>query len=156
MKIPISVEFFAGGLRPLAVFTLKSDTPRIFGFVKAIIDTGSPTTILGGSDLQRMRISQIQMQKLEGQEREVNLGGAQLKTRILPEATLSIGDKIRVTIPIQVPVKIIRGVPPPTIIGVDFLIAAKARFCFDPGKREAYLEIDDLVETNIQIDNENS
>ena len=43
---------------------LKSKEPHIFGFVNAIIDTGSPTTILGGADLQKMRISQIQMQKL--------------------------------------------------------------------------------------------
>ncbi len=80
MKIPIRVEFFAGGLRPITTLTLRSETPHIFGFVNAIIDTGSPTTILGGADIQRMRISQIQMQKLIGEEKEVNIGGAQLKT----------------------------------------------------------------------------
>ena len=140
MKIPIKVEFFAGGLRPLSTFTIKSETPHLFGFVKAIIDTGSPITILGGSDVQRMRISQVQMQKFTGEEKEVNLGGAQLKTRILQEAKLSVGDKIAVTIPVQVPVKILKGVPPPTIIGVDFLLAAKVKFCFDPSRKEAYLE----------------
>ena len=106
MKILIRVEFFAGGLRPIATFTLKSETPHIFGFVTAIIDTGSPTSILGGADVQRMRISQIQMRKLEGEEKEVNLGGAQIKTRILPDAQLSINNKIKVKIPLHVPVKI--------------------------------------------------
>ena len=149
MKIPISVELFAGGLRPLAIFTFKSDSPHIFGFVKAVIDTGSPTTILGGSDVQRMRISQVQMQRLQGEEREVNLGGAQLKTRILPRATLSIGNKINITLPVQVPVKVLKGVPPPTIVGVDFLLAAKVKFCFDPYKKEAYLETsEEIIDSN--------
>ena len=88
MKIPVRVEFFAGGLRPLIAVCVKSKMPKIFGFVNAIIDTGSPTTILGAGDIQRMRLSQVQMQKLEGTEKEVNLGGAQIKTRVLPEAEL--------------------------------------------------------------------
>ena len=100
--------------------TLTSETPNIFGFVTAIIDTGSPTSILGGADIQRMRISQIQMQKLVGEEKEVNLESAQIKTRILPDAHLSISNKIKVKIPLHVPVKIIRGIPPPTIIGLIF------------------------------------
>ena len=77
MKIPIGVEYFAGGLRPIVTLTLKSQVPHIFSFVIAIVDTGSPTTILGSADVQRMRISQIQIQKLIGEEKEVNLGGAQ-------------------------------------------------------------------------------
>jgi hypothetical protein len=143
MKIPIRVEFFAGGLRPMATFTLRSDSPPIFGFVNAIIDTGSPTTILGGADVQRMRISQVQMRKLIGEEKEVNLGGAQIKTRILPDAQLSIGNNVRIKIPVQVPVKIVDGVPPPTIIGVDFLEKGRLKFFFDPAGRESYFEIPD-------------
>ena len=143
MRVPIRVEFFAGGLRPVATVTLRSTEPHIFGFITAIIDTGSPTTILGSADVQRMRISQIQMQKLTGTEKEVNLGGAQLKTRLLPEAELSIDNKIKVKIPVQVPVKLIKGVPPPTIIGIDFLTEGKLRFSFDPCAKEAYLETPD-------------
>ncbi len=143
MKIPIRVEFFAGGLRPIVTFTLRSMIPHIFGFVNAVLDTGSPTTILGSADIQRMRISQIQMQKLIGEEKEVNLGGAQIKTRILPEAQISIAGKINVKIPVQVPVKIIKGIPPPTIVGVDFLLVGKLKFFFDPARREAYLETSD-------------
>jgi len=140
MKIPIRVEYFAGGLRPIATFTLKSTTPHIFSFVTAIIDTGSPNTILGSADVQRMRLSQIQMQKLIGEEKEVNLGGAQMKTRTLEEAELSLGGKLQVKIPVQVPVKLIKGSPPPSIIGVDFLLEGKLKFFFDPNKKEAYLE----------------
>jgi len=142
MRIPIKVEFFAGGLRPMITLILRSKTPAIFGFINAIVDTGSPSTILGSADVQKMRISQVQMQKLVGVEKEVNLGGTQMKTRSLPEAELRIKDKI-IKIPVQVPVKVIRGVPPPTIIGVDFLLAGKLKFFFDPSSKEAYLETSD-------------
>ncbi len=142
MRIPIKVEFFAGGLRPMVALILRSKTPHIFGFINAIVDTGSPSTILGSADVQKMRISQIQMQKLIGAEKEVNLGGAQMKTRSLPEAELSLKDKV-IKIPVQVPVKIIKGVPPPTIIGVDFLLEGKLKFFFDPSSREAYFETSD-------------
>ncbi|MEK6926999.1 MAG: hypothetical protein AABX11_01065 [Nanoarchaeota archaeon] len=121
---------------------IKSESPKIFGFVNSIIDTGSPTTILGWGDVQRMRISQLQMQKLIGAEREVNLGGANIKTRQLPEAELKIGEKI-IKIPVQVPVKSLSGTPPPTILGIDFLIAGKFKFFFYPEKKESYLETED-------------
>lgn len=142
MRIPIRVEFFAGGLRPIVTLCLKSENPHIFGFITAIVDTGSPKTILGSSDIQRMRVSQIQMQKLIGEEKEVNLGGAQIKTRVLPDAELSIGSQLSIKIPIQIPVKIVKGTPPPTIIGVDFLLSGKLKFYFHPIKKEAYLETD--------------
>lgn len=140
MKIPIRVEYFAGGLRPMITCCFRSEKPHIFGFVNAIIDTGSPTTILGGVDIQRMRVSQIQMKELIGEEKEVNLGGAQMKTRILPEASIKIGSYIEIKIPVQVPVKITKGTPPPTIIGVDFLLVGKLKFFFNPSAKEAYLE----------------
>lgn len=143
MRIPIEVEFFAGGLRPLTALCLKAETPKLFGFISAIIDTGSPRTILGGADVEKMRISQIQMQKLVGKEEEVNLGGVQMKTRVLPDAQLIFGNNIRIKIPVLVPVKIIHGVPPPTILGVDFLSEGKLKFFFDPSNKEAYLESPD-------------
>ena len=133
------VEFFAGGLRPMLTLAIKSESPKIFGAVNAVLDTGSPTTILGAADVQRMRLSQVQMQKLVGAEHEVNLGGAQMKTRIMPEADLTISGMI-IRIPVQVPVKITKGTPPPTILGIDFLLAGKFKFFFDADKREAYLE----------------
>src|SRR3972149_9480912 len=135
MKIPVRVEFFAGGLRPVISVFIKSEVPRLFGLVSAIIDTGSPTTILGSGDVQRMRLSQLQMQRLIGAEKEVNLGGAQIKTRVLPEAEIKISGKTIKITSIQVPVKLIKGTPPPTILGVDFLLQGKFRFIFDPSKK---------------------
>jgi hypothetical protein len=141
MRIPVRVEFFAGGLRPILTVCVKSESQKIFGAVSAIIDTGSPATVLGAGDIQRMRVSQIQMQKLIGAEKEVNIGGAQIKTRELPEAELKICEKT-VKIPIQVPVKLLKGTPPPTILGVDFLLAGKFKFFFYPDKKESYLDAD--------------
>ena len=140
MKIPIKVEFFAGGLRPMIACSLRSTNPTFFGFINAIIDTGSPTTILGISDVQKMRLSQVQMKKFIGEEKEVNLGGAQMKTKILENANIRIGNSINITLPVQVPVKITKGVSPPTIIGVDFLQKANLGFFFNPNKKESYLE----------------
>lgn len=139
MKIPVRVEFFAGGLRPMVTLCIKSESPPIFGIANAIIDTGSPTTILGAGDVQRMRISQVQMLKLIGAEKEVSLGGAQIKTRVLEKAELRVSGE-SVKMPLQVPVRLIQGTPPPTILGVDFLLEGKFRFFFDAAKRESYLE----------------
>ncbi|MBS3092502.1 hypothetical protein J4466_03725 [Candidatus Pacearchaeota archaeon] len=142
MKIPVRVEFFAGGLRPIVTVYIKSEIPKIFGVVSAIIDTGSPTTILGGGDIQRMRISEIQLGKLVGEYKELNIGGAQIKTRILPEAELMISGKKFKILDIQIPVKLIKGTPPPTILGIDFLLQGKLSFFFDPNRKEAYLELE--------------
>lgn len=143
MRIPVRVEFFAGGLRPLIAICIKSQKPKIFGFVSAIIDTGSPTTVLGAGDIQKMRLSQIQMKKLEGAEKEVNIGGAQIKIRVLPEAELMFSGRNLKMSSIQVPTKLIKGIPPPTILGVDFLLQGKFSFFFNPDKKESYLEVED-------------
>ncbi|MDP2673033.1 MAG: hypothetical protein Q8O84_04440 [Nanoarchaeota archaeon] len=143
MRIPVRVEFFAGGLRPVISVCIKSQEPKIFGIVSAIIDTGSPTTILGWGDIQRMRLSQVQIRKLEGAEKEINLGGAQIKTRVLPEAELIFGERNLKISSIQVPTKLVKGTPPPTILGVDFLLQGKFNFFFNPNKKESYLETGD-------------
>ncbi len=65
MKIPLEVYFFAGGLRAMARFLIKSDNPHMFGSIEAIVDTGSPTTILGTPDLKRMRVSKLHLKNLD-------------------------------------------------------------------------------------------
>jgi len=143
MKIPVRVDFFAGGLRPILSFAIKSEEPKMFGFINAVIDTGSPTTILSLNDVRKMRVSEIQMQKLTGPYKKVNLGGAQMETRLLPEAELNIsGKKIKLSL-IQVPVSITKGDAPPTILGIDFLLAGKFKFFFDVNNLVSYLETED-------------
>ena len=143
MKIPVRVDFFAGGLRPILSFAIKSEEPKMFCFINAVIDTGSPTTILSLNDVKKMRVSEIQMQKLTGPHKKVNIGGAQMETRLLPEAELNIsGKKIKLSL-VQVPVIITKGDAPPTILGIDFLLAGKFKFFFDVNNLISYLETDD-------------
>ena len=139
MRIPIKVCFFAGGLRAMVSFLLTSKEPHIFGFVNAIVDSGSPATILGDIDLKRMRISQIQLRKLVGKKEPLLLGGGKVKTRVLENAHLKLGD-YSIDVPIEVPVEETKGFSQTTILGVDFLLKTKFKFIFNPDKREAYFE----------------
>jgi len=114
MKIPLQVYFFAGGLRAIARFLLQSKEPHIFGSIEAIVDTGSPATILGMPDIKRMRVSQIQLKNLESRKEPMAYGGGQIKTKILQEAKLKFGE--------------------------DFMEKNKLKLIFNPAKKEAYFE----------------
>lgn len=74
-KIPLEVCNFAGSLRIMTHFLLRSDNSHIFASIRAIVDTGSPMTLIGYLDIKRVRLSKIQLQKLEGKNRPVNIGG---------------------------------------------------------------------------------
>ena len=140
MKIPLQVYLFAGGLRAMARFLISSEKPHIFGSIEAIVDTGSPTTILGVPDLKRMRVSQIQLRDLESRKEPHAYGGGQLKTKILQGAKLRFGEYFECVMPIQIPVDEITACNQPTILGDDFMEVNKLKFVFDPIKREAYFE----------------
>lgn len=140
VKIPIELNFFAGGLRPMLNVILSFEDPKIFLPVKAIIDTGSPTTLIGVSDMLRMRLSSLQLRKLEGSQREVNIGGGKVYTVKVDDFRLRVGNfldtKMSVQFPISGEVK-----SQPSLLGVDFLEKIKANFCFNPSAKESYLEI---------------
>ena len=140
MIIPLKVYFFAGGLRAIVRFFIQSKDPHIYGFVEAIVDTGSPTTILGVSDVKRMRVSKVQLKKLESKKESIACGGSLIKTKNLQEAKLRIGQSLECIMPVQIPVDEIQGSSQPTILGVDFLIKNKLKLIFDPNKKEAYFE----------------
>jgi len=140
MRLPLQVHLFAGGLRAMTRFLLISKEPHIFGSIEAIVDTGSPTTVLGSPDLKRMRVSQIQLQKLESRKEQIAYGGGLVKTKILNGAQLKFGDYFECTMPIQIPVDEIKDCNQPTILGVDFMIQNKFKLVFDPIKKEAYFE----------------
>ena len=140
MKIPLQVYEFAGGLRAMAHFLIRAENPHLFGSIQAIVDTGSPTTILGIPDIKRMRVSPLQLKELESRKQPHAYGGGQLKTKILQEAKLKFGEYFECIMPIEIPVDEITECTQQTIIGVDFLIKNKLKLFFDPAKREAYLE----------------
>ena len=140
MKIPLEVYYFAGGLRAMARFLLQSKEPHIFAPIEAIVDTGSPTTILGMLDIERMRISPLQLKKLESRKEPISYGGGEVETKILQEAKLKFGEHFECIMPVQIIVEKIDGRSQPTILGVDFLANNKLKFIFNPIKKEAYFE----------------
>ena len=104
-KIPLEVYPFAGNLRIMAHFILRSEDPKLFIPVRAIVDTGSPITLIGSLDLQRMRLSKIQLQKLIGKLRPINVGGSKIYTKILEKANLRFGNNLEISMPVEFPLK---------------------------------------------------
>lgn len=120
---------------------LRFDNPKIFLPIKAIIDTGSPTTLIGISDMRRMRLSKIQLGKIPGMFHEINIGGGKVKTIKLENMEFGIGNYLNTKLDVQFPVDGEEKAQP-SLLGVDFLEKIKANFCFNPSKKESYLEID--------------
>ena len=62
-RIPLQVYYFAGDLRAMAHFLLKIEKLSKSSIpINAIIDTGSPITLIGPLDTKRMRISKESLQ----------------------------------------------------------------------------------------------
>ncbi len=120
---------------------LASEDPKIFLPISAIIDTGSPTTLIGGADMRRMRLSKLQINKIIGRKEEVDIGGSKLQTIKLKNMGFRIGNYLNTQLDVQFPLSG-EGKKQPSLLGVDFLEKTKANFCFNPHKRESYLEID--------------
>jgi len=74
-RVPLEVYHFADNIRIMAHFLLRCEEPKIFMPIRAIVDTGSPMTIIGPADIKRMRLSKIQLNKLEGRHKPINIGG---------------------------------------------------------------------------------
>lgn len=140
MRIPLQIRDFAGGPRVMAQFLIMYEKPHLFGSIQAIVDTGSPTTILGMSDIKRMRVSQLQLKDLESRKEPHAYGGGQVKTKILREAKLKFGEHFECKMDVQIPVEEITECNQPTILGVDFMEKNKFKLVFDPNKKEAYFE----------------
>ncbi len=143
VKIPLEVYDFANGLRPMAHFLLRSDKPHIFAPIKAIVDTGSPKTLIGLSDMKRLRISKVQLNTIEGPLNPIRIGGGSVKTKILPNAKIKFSDLFEIELDVNFPVSGDEQINQPSLLGVDFLEKTGAGFSFNPSKREAYFEIED-------------
>jgi len=143
MRIHLQVYDFANGLRAMAHFLVISEKPELFLPVKAIVDTGSPETILGLIDLKKMRISSIRFKEIESRKYPICMGGGEVKTKILQGAKLKFGEDFECVMPVHIPVDEIGGTAQSTILGVDFLTKNNFKFVFEPNKREAYFERED-------------
>lgn len=140
-RIPLQVYFFAGSSRIMAHFLLKITDLNFSIPIRAIVDTGSPVTLIGTLDLKRMRISSIKLNKLIGKNREVNIGGGKIVTKILEDANLKFVDDFSIEMPVRFPIS--GNDSQPSLLGVDFMLKTKSKLIFDPNKGEAYFEIED-------------
>jgi|SRR3989338_1410525 len=140
-KIPLEVYNFAGSLRIMARFLLRIEgLPSLP--INAIVDTGSPITLIGPLDSLRMRLSKIQLEKLQGRNKPVNIGGGQVMTKILEGSKLKFSDILEIEMPVEFPISGKENPSQPSLLGVDFMLKTKAKLVFDPSKKEAYFEID--------------
>jgi hypothetical protein len=142
-RIPLQIYPFSGSLRIMAHFLLKIEGIPLSIPIRAIVDTGSPVTLIGPLDTKRIRLSKIQLKKLEGKHKPVNIGGGQIITKTLEKSTLKFGDDLQVNMPVDFPVKGEEGSFQPSLLGVDFMLKTKSRLFFDPANKEAYFEIED-------------
>lgn len=140
-RIPLQVYYFADSLRIMAHFLLRIEGLPLLP-VRAIVDTGSPITLIGPLDTKRMRLSKIQLGKLEGRNKPVNIGGGQIITKILKDSKLKFGSEFETEMPVEFPIKD-DNPNQPSLLGVDFMLKTKAALFFNADKREAYFEIDD-------------
>lgn len=141
-QIPLEVCNYDDNLRIMARFLLKCENPKIFAVIQAIVDTGSPITIIGPRDVQRMRFSKVQRDKLEGRHKPVSIGGTQMFTKILNNAKLKFGE-LEIEMPVDVPIKGEEKAIQPSLLGVDFMLKTGAKLFFDPTNKVAYFEIKD-------------
>ena len=140
-KIPLEVYNFAGSLRIMARFLLRIEgLPSLP--INAIVDTGSPITLIGPLDTMRMRLSKIQLDKLHGRNKPVNIGGGQITTRILEGSKLKFSDVFGIEMPVEFPIKGDENPFQPSLLGVDFMLKSKAKLFFDPTKKQAYFEVE--------------
>jgi hypothetical protein len=141
--IPLNVYSFAGGLRIMAHFLLKVGGLPSFIPINAIVDTGSPITLIGPLDTKRMRLSNIQLNKLVGRNKPVNIGGGQILTRIVEKSNLRFGEDFEIEMPVEFPIRDQESSFQPSLLGIDFMLKTGAKLFFDPTEKTAHFEIGD-------------
>lgn len=142
-RISLEVYSFAGSLRIMAQFLLKIEELPNSLPINAIVDTGSPVTLIGPLDTKRMRISTLRLKNLEGRNKPVNIGGGKITTRTLEKSKLKFRDGFEIEMPVDFPIEGDQNPFQPSLLGVDFLLKTKARLFFDPSKKLAYFELED-------------
>ena len=141
-QIPLEVCHYDDNLRIIARFLLRCNDPKIFAIIEAIVDTGSPITIIGPRNVKRIRFSPLQRERLEGKNKPINIGGSQMFTKILNNAKLKFGE-LEIEMPVDVPIKGEEKAIQPSLLGVDFMLKTKAKLFFDPTNKKAHFEIEE-------------
>jgi|YelNatPaOPRAMG01_1025707.scaffolds.fasta_scaffold144708_3 hypothetical protein len=124
MKIPLTKGFLLGAERDIATFTVIGKNFHII--TRAIVDTGSPFTILMENDLKRTRIPYTQLPKLQKVNLGpiaiflIDLGDCDLLFRDVDNNPITLKHKIYGGVIAQRNLQIIQILP--SILGRDFLV----------------------------------
>jgi len=147
-RIRCSIRALVGrGTFPFVTFVFR--TPTIFKVVDALIDTGSPFTVLSTKDILTTRMSMNNMQSGE----TVSIAGFHFFNHQIRNVTMNFRTEqnelftvnlptIGSLIPTKTDKKTMDEVKSiPSIIGHDFLEEQKLALYFNPSARLVYLEI---------------
>lgn len=146
-RIPCrSRRFYRKKIFPFASFVARS--PRFFGVVEALVDTGSPFTVLSTVDALKMRMPIKKMRKGDS----VSLAGFRFfryhiknasftfKTQDDQPISFDVKD-LGILVPTKIDKKTLKDIEPiPSIIGNDFLEDHNLALFFNPSQKITYLE----------------
>lgn len=125
---------------------LKS--PHCFGFIEALVDTGSPFTVLSTVDALKLRLPIKTMRKIEPVYLagftffKATLGNSSMTFRTDDQKSLTIQfNNMGILIPTKLDPNQLEGVKHiPSIVGNDFLEQEKFGLYVNPSTKVAYLE----------------
>lgn len=146
IRIPCHVrKFYSGRHFCFVSFSLKFS--HCFGFIEALIDTGSPFSVLSPIDAIKLKLPITTMRSgspvsLAG-FRFLNhqLGKVHLNFKTANSQYLSLDVPLGVLIPTKIDEKMLKDVQSiPSLIGNDFLEDQKFKLFFDPNAHSAFLE----------------
>lgn len=145
-RVPCHVrKFIADRYFCFLPFTLRFS--HFFGFIEALVDTGSPFTVLSPADALKLKLPITTMRSGS----PVSLAGFRFLNHPLDKVHLnfktedaqylSIEMKMGVLIPTKIDRQTLEDVKHiPSLIGNDFLEDQKLALIFDPSTKSAYLE----------------
>lgn len=147
VRIPCHLrKFIRERLFPFVPFIIRFS--RFSGVLEALIDTGSPHTVLSTKDALKLKLP---IKKWRGGE-PISLAGFRFFNHPISNVTITFrkedNNSLQITVPkmgVLIPTKINRKVLEevkhiPSIIGNDFLEEQKFALYYNPSGRIAYLE----------------
>ncbi len=149
MRYPLQIREIQGSKR--IILPVLSRQPRCYGNFEAIIDTGSPRTIIGAGDAEKLRIP---YHSLKESVSLIGFGRGSMPTLLVEKFIIVIksedGTSKNLSIQVSIPnVPLLRKTDQnmlkhaftlPTIIGLDFLEFNNLKLFIDIIKNVAYLE----------------
>lgn len=137
MQIPLKIQKIAGGDR--LVLTVMIKVSRFVRTINAIIDTGSPKSILCNTDFQLMKMPH---NILIDAEQKIDIGSQKgvVLYKINKPINLIIINKEKKPFEIEYPIFIAPSHQTPTIFGVDFLTKNNYVLHYDAANKIGYLD----------------